>query len=54
VLIKKLQDDNEELKGSIAWVKSHDEKLLDLRQNVEIRETTERKWTHALFFHNKE
>jgi hypothetical protein len=27
MFIKKLQDENEELKGSITWLKSHDEEL---------------------------
>ncbi len=32
VFIKKLHDENEELKGSITQLKSQDEKLQDLRQ----------------------
>jgi hypothetical protein len=32
VLIKKLHDGNEELKGSISWMKSQDEELQKLRQ----------------------
>jgi hypothetical protein len=35
VFIKKLQDDNEELKGSTTWMKSQDEKLRELRQKAE-------------------
>jgi hypothetical protein len=31
MLIKKLEDENEELKGSITRLKSKDEKLQDLR-----------------------
>jgi hypothetical protein len=34
VHIKKLQDENEELKGSTTQSKSHDDKLLNLRQKV--------------------
>jgi hypothetical protein len=34
VLINKLQDENEELKGSTTQSKSHDEELLDLKQKV--------------------
>ncbi len=45
VFIKKLQDENEELKGSTTRLKSQDEELLNLKQKVEIWETTERKWT---------
>jgi hypothetical protein len=29
--IKKLQDENEKLKGSTTWLKSYDEKLQDLK-----------------------
>jgi hypothetical protein len=36
VFIKKLQDDNEELKGSTTHMKSQDEKLQELRQKVEV------------------
>jgi hypothetical protein len=36
VVIKKLHDENDELKGSIAWLKSQDEELQDLKQKVEI------------------
>jgi hypothetical protein len=31
MLTKKIQDENEELKGRIRWLKSQDEKLLDSR-----------------------
>ncbi len=51
MLIKKLQDENEELKGSTMQLKSQDEELQDLRREVEIQETIERKWTKALFLH---
>ncbi len=36
VLIKKLQDENEELKGSTTRLKSQDEELQDLRQKLKI------------------
>ncbi len=52
VLIKKMQDENENLKGCIAWLKLQDEKLQDLKK-VEIWETTKRKWIEALFLHKK-
>jgi hypothetical protein len=54
VLIKKLQDENEEFKGSISWLKSQDEELQNLRQKATIWETIERKWTEALFIHKKQ
>ncbi len=54
VLIKKLQDENEELKGSTTRLKSQDEELQDLRQKAEIWQTIERKWTQALFIHKKQ
>ncbi len=54
MLIKKLQDGNEELKGSIAWLKSQDEGLQNLKQKAEIWETTKRKWIEALFLHKKQ
>ncbi len=54
VLIKKLQDQNEELKGNITQLKSQDEELQDLKQKVEIWETTKRKWTKALFIHKQQ
>ncbi len=54
VLIKKLQDENEQLKGSITWLKSQDEKLQDLKQKAEIQETKERKWTKTQFLHKKQ
>ncbi len=54
VLIQKLQDDNEELKGSTTWLKLQDEKLQNLRQKVEIWETTKRKWIETLFLHKKQ
>jgi hypothetical protein len=44
VFIKKLQDENEELKGSTTWLKAQDEELQDLRKKVEIWKTIERKW----------
>ncbi len=53
-LIKKLQDQNEELKGSTTRLKSQDEELQDLRQKSKIQETTKRKWTKALFFHKQQ
>jgi hypothetical protein len=40
-----LQDENEELKGSTLQLKLQDEELQNLRQKVEIWETTEKKWT---------
>ncbi len=54
MFIKKLQYENEELKGSITWLKSQDEKLQNLRQKAKIQETTQRKWTEALFLHKKQ
>ncbi len=42
-LIKKLHDENEELKGSTTRLKSQDEELQDLRQTVKIWETIKRK-----------
>ncbi len=36
VLIRKLQDENEELKGSTTWLKSQDEELQDLRLKDEV------------------
>jgi hypothetical protein len=53
VLIKKLQDENEGLKGSTSQLKSQDEELHFLRQKVEIWETVERKCTKAMFLHKK-
>ncbi len=49
----KLQDENEHLKGSTTWLKSHDEKLQDLKQKVKIWETIG-EWTKALFFHKQQ
>jgi len=54
VLIKKLQDENEEFKDSTTWLKSQDEKLQDSKQNAKIWETIERKWTKAMFLHKKQ
>jgi len=51
VFIKKLQDKNEEFKGSTPRLNSQDEELLNLKQKVEIWQTIERKWTNALFLH---
>ncbi len=45
VFIKKLHDENEQLKGSTTWLKSQDEKLQNLRLKVNIQETIKRKWT---------
>ncbi len=45
VFIKKLQDGNEELKGSTTWLKTQDEELQNSKQKAEIQETIERKWT---------
>ncbi len=39
-LIKKQQDENEELKGSTTQLKSQDEELQDLRHKFKIQETT--------------
>ncbi len=54
VFIKKLQDYNEELKGSRTQLKSQDEELQDLKQKVEIWETTKKKWTKALFLRKQQ
>jgi len=53
MFIKKLQDENEEFKIGIAWLKSQEENLKDLRKKVKIWETTKKKWTKALFLHKK-
>jgi hypothetical protein len=39
MFIIKLQDENEEFKGSITWLKSWDEKLQNLRHKANIWET---------------
>ncbi len=54
MLIKKLQDENEEFKGSITQLKSQDEKMQSLKQKGGIQETIERKWKEAMFFHKKQ
>ncbi len=43
VFIKKLHDENEELKGSKSQLKSQEEELHDFKQKVEIWKTIERK-----------
>jgi hypothetical protein len=53
MLIKKSQDENEELKGNTSQSKSQDEELQDLRQKSKIWETTKRKWIEALFLHKQ-
>jgi uncharacterized protein (DUF3084 family) len=53
MLIKKLHDENEELQGSTTWLKSQDEKLQNLKQKVEVWDTTKRKWTKTMFLHKK-
>ncbi len=53
MFIKKLQDENEELKGSTTWLKSQDEELYDLKHKAKIWKTIKRKWTEALFLHKK-
>ncbi len=45
---------NEELKGNTTWLKSQDEKLHDLGQNIELWETIKRKWMEALCFHKQQ
>ncbi len=45
VFIKKLKDENEELKGSTTWLKSQYEEMEDVKQEEIFWETTERKWT---------
>ncbi len=52
--IKKLQDENEEFKGSTTQLKSQNEELQDLKQKAKIWETRKRKWTQALFLHKKQ
>ncbi len=47
MFMKKLQDENEELKGSTTQLKSQDEKLQNLKQKAEIEETIKKKWTKA-------
>ncbi len=54
VFIKKLQDDNKELKGSTSCLKSQNEKLQNVRHKAKIQETIERKWTKSLFLHKKQ
>ncbi len=54
ILIKKLQDDNEELKGSTSLLKSQYEELYNLKEKVKIWETIERKQIEALFLHKKQ
>ncbi len=54
MLIKKLQDENDELKGSTTRLKLQNEELQDLKQKAKIWETTKRKWTKALFLHKKQ
>ncbi len=53
MFIKKLQDENEELKGSITQLKLQEEKLQDLMQKAKMWETTKKKWIEALFPHKK-
>jgi Txe/YoeB family toxin of Txe-Axe toxin-antitoxin module len=53
-LINKVQDENEELKGSITPLKSQDEELQDLRHKSKIWQTIERKWIEALFLHKQQ
>ncbi len=48
VFIKKLQDENEELKGSTTRLKLQDEELHDSRQKAEIWESIERKWKKGI------
>ncbi len=50
--IKKLQDQNEELKGSTTQLKSQDVQVL--KQEVEIWETTKKKWIEALFLRKQQ
>jgi hypothetical protein len=47
VFIKKLQDENEELKHSTTRLKLQEEELQDLRLKAKIWETIEQKWTKA-------
>jgi hypothetical protein len=54
MFIKKLQDENEEFKGNITWLKLQDQELQDLKQKVTIWETIKRKWIEALFLHKKQ
>ncbi len=54
MFIKKLQDENEELEGSITELKSQDEELQNFRQKADIQETIKRKWTEAMFFDKKQ
>ncbi len=54
MFIKKLEDENEELKGSITRLKTQDEELQNLKQKANIQETTKKKWTKTLFFHKKQ
>ncbi len=54
VFNKKLQDENKEFKGNVAWLKSQDEKQHDLKQKAKIWETIERKWIKALLLHKQQ
>jgi hypothetical protein len=53
-LINKLQDDNEEFKGSTSQLKSQDEELQDLRHKSKIWETIKMKWIETLFLHKQQ
>ncbi len=54
MFIQKLQDENEEFKGSTTRLKLQDEKLQNLRLKVEIWEIVERKRIKALFLLKKQ
>jgi hypothetical protein len=52
VLIKKLQDENEEFKDSTTWLKSQDEKLQDSKENAKIWETIGNGTRQCFFIRN--
>ncbi len=54
VFIKKLQDQNGELKSNTSQLKLQKEELHDLKQKAKIWETTKHKWINALFIHKKQ
>ncbi len=54
MVIKQLQDENEQLKGNTTQLKLQDEIFQDLKQKAKTWETIERKWTKTLFLHKKQ
>ncbi len=54
MVIKQLQDENEQLKGNTTQLKLQDEFFQDLKQKAKTWETIEKKWTKTLFLHKKQ